>query len=142
MSILDIWKKRTAQRDKHASHEHAKVIVTEAEVEKSVKEAPASGSKRVAGQGYAVLIRPIVSEKTAGLETDGVYTFQVAESASKDAIKQAVKEVYGVWPTRVRVISGQGKWVRFGRFTGRRSDWKKALVTLPKGQSIRIHEGV
>jgi large subunit ribosomal protein L23 len=57
-------------------------------------------------------------------------------------IKRAVKELYGVMPARVTVAHVQGRYVRFGRSMGRRSDYKKAVVTLPKGSTITIHEGV
>ena len=57
-------------------------------------------------------------------------------------IKQAVKEIYGVVPLKVRIMNYEGKATRFGRTPGRKSDWKKALVTLPKGQSMKLHEGV
>ena len=69
-------------------------------------------------------------------------TGSVGKTATKDAIKKAIKDVYGIKPRRVNVIHTDGKNVRFGRFKGRRSDYKKAIVTLPKGQKIEIHEGV
>jgi len=47
-----------------------------------------------------------------------------------------------VIPKKVRIINVEGKKVRFGRQFGRRSDWKKAIITLAKNQSINIHEGV
>ena len=89
-----------------------------------------------------VLIRPFISEKAAIAETNGVYTFVVVDTATKIEIRNAVKQVYGVEPKKVRVMNMEGKAKRYGRNRGRRSDWKKAIVTLPKGQSISIHEGV
>lgn len=90
----------------------------------------------------SILVKPLVSEKAAIAETANTYTFVVTNDATKLTVKRAVKEVYGVMPIRVRMLNVQGKYVRFGRGYGRRSDWKKAIVTLPKGQTIRIHEGV
>jgi large subunit ribosomal protein L23 len=89
-----------------------------------------------------VLLGVHVSEKTAGTESTGVYTFRVAVTASKYDIKHAIANAYGVVPTDVRVMNVEGKTVRFGRTTGKRSDWKKALVTLPQGSHIDIHSGV
>lgn len=93
-------------------------------------------------QAARVLLRPVVSEKAVFLETGGTYTFAVKPGANKTLVKQAVKEAYGVMPVSVRVINVEGKDVRFGRSSGKRSDWKKAIVTLPKGKMISIHEGV
>ena len=89
----------------------------------------------------SVLTHPLVSEKAAHAEAQNVYTFVVARDTNKYAIKQAVKDIYGVMPMKVRIMNYEGKVAQGGR-GGRRSDWKKAVVTLAKGQSIRIHEGV
>lgn len=93
-------------------------------------------------QASRVLRQPVVTEKAARAEALGVYTFVVNRQATKGQIRQAVKVVYGVRPRLVRVINVEGKRTMFGRVSGKRSEWKKALVTLPKGQTIRIHEGV
>lgn len=106
---------------------------------KPLKKAPAPRAWHLA---HAVLLSPHVSEKSAVAEAVGVYTFLVARDATKDAIKQAVKDVYDVTPVSVRIAHMQGKAVRAGRGFGRRADWKKAMVALPKGQSIQLHEGV
>ncbi len=101
----------------------------------------ASGNAR-RGSAYRVLIQAVVSEKAALAETKGMYTFVVAVKASKEEIKAAVERVYGVRPTKVKTMNVEGKEVRFGRTIGRRKDWKKAIVTLAKGKTISIHEGV
>jgi large subunit ribosomal protein L23 len=89
-----------------------------------------------------VLLQPLVTEKSVIRESAGVYTFMVALGATKLTVKQAVKDIYGVLPSTVRMINVEGKRVRFGRTIGKRRDWKKAIVTLPKGKTIHIHEGV
>lgn len=98
--------------------------------------------KPVSAFARRVLVRPHVSEKAALGETAGVYTFVVSPRATKIEIRQAVKERYGVRPEKIRIVHVEGKEKRFGNTIGRRADWKKAIVTLPKGTSISIHEGV
>lgn len=89
-----------------------------------------------------VLIAPVMSEKAMQGEMQGKYTFFVAREATKIQVKQAVASIYGVLPVRVRMINTDGNNVRFGRFTGRRAATRKAVVTLPAGKQIAIHEGV
>ena len=89
-----------------------------------------------------VLLGAHVSEKAASVESQGRYTFKVARNATKLDIKQEVKAHYGVLPTDVRVMNVEGKRKRFGRTQGKRSDWKKAIVTLPEGKTIDIHSGI
>ena len=91
---------------------------------------------------YRVIVKPLITEKTAIMQSANKYTFVVAKWAQKTNVKQAIKEMYGVEPIDVNIINAQGHRVRFGRSAGKRSDWKKAVVTLPAGKSITIHEGV
>lgn len=106
------------------------------------KSAPAVKKNLSRSNAHRVLLHPLVSEKAAHAEANNVYTFVVSRSASKDAIKQSVKDVYGIMPVKVRVINTEGKIARHGRSIGRRNDWKKAMVTLPAGKTISVHEGV
>lgn len=89
-----------------------------------------------------ILIRPLVSEKTATLEAEGTYAFVINKKSNKYQVKEAVREVYGIMPKKVRIVNVEGKRTNFGRMLGKRSDWKKAFVALPKGKTINIHEGV
>jgi len=93
-------------------------------------------------EAYRIIINPVVSEKATSYESRGVYTFFVARNATKTQVKQAVKELFDIFPRQVRLINVQGKTVRFGRTRGRRKDRKKAIITLPKGATINIHEAV
>ncbi|MCX6779571.1 MAG: 50S ribosomal protein L23 [Candidatus Magasanikbacteria bacterium] len=90
----------------------------------------------------SILVRPVVTEKSAVKQSENKYTFIVVNGANKGAVRQAVFEVYGVKPLSVNMINVQGKPIRFGNHSGKRSDYKKAVVTLPKGKTIVIHEGV
>jgi len=85
---------------------------------------------------YRVLVRPIVSEKTARLEKDRQYSFVVSAEANKVEIKKAVEKHYRVHVTKVNIINSFGKSVRSGRTLGKRSDWRKAYVTVKEGESI------
>ena len=92
------------------------------------------------------VIRPVVTEKTsAQYAADKVYTFQVAPSASKPAIRQAIQAMFGVTVTAVRTINIRSKERRPGGLgrgrSGTRSAWKKAIVTLKEGDVIPIFEG-
>lgn len=91
---------------------------------------------------YRVLVKPLISEKGTFLNEENTYLFQVSKSANKFQIKQAIKSVYGVDPLKVRVMNISGKSRRSQRSTGKTSDWKKAMVTLPADQKLDLHEGV
>ena len=100
---------------------------------------PDSGASAVSS---CVVIKPLITEKAAVAQSLNKYSFIVNRRATKVEIKRAVKEIYGIVPTGVNISNIEGKRKFSGRVSGRRQDYKKALVTLPKGQSITIHEGV
>jgi large subunit ribosomal protein L23 len=84
-----------------------------------------------------VLLAPHVSEKGSKLaEKHNQVVFRVIKGASKPEIKQAVETLFKVRVTQVRTLNQKGKTKRFGQMEGRRSDWKKAYVTLAEGQEI------
>lgn len=88
---------------------------------------------------YAIIKRPLVTEKSSALMPEGVYTFEVALDANKSQIAQAVRDIFNVKVRKVRTSRLKGeknKRTRFGYFD--QSDRKKALVTLEKGESIEI----
>ena len=85
----------------------------------------------------ALLISPHVSEKAArATDKANQYVFRVLRDATKPEIRAAVQLMFAVEVEGVQVVNVGGKEKRFGRFTGRRSDWKKAYVSLKAGQSI------
>ena len=85
----------------------------------------------------ALLIAPHVSEKAARVtEKANQYVFRVLRDATKPEIRAAVQLMFSVEVEAVQTVNVGGKEKRFGRFTGRRSDWKKAYVSLKAGQSI------
>ena len=84
-----------------------------------------------------VIRRPLVTEKTTQLREDGrTVVFEVAREANKIDVKRAVEKLLGARVDGVRTANTQGKLKRQGRFVGRRSDWKKAYVTLKAGQKL------
>jgi len=84
-----------------------------------------------------IIRRPLVTEKTTLLREDGkTVVFVVARDANKIDVKRAVEKLLGAKVEGVRTANTQGKLKRQGRFVGRRSDWKKAYVTLKDGQKL------
>ena len=95
--------------------------------------APARPSERL----MALLVAPHVSEKASrATEKANQYVFRVLRDATKPEIRAAVQLMFSVEVEGVQVVNVGGKEKRFGRYTGRRSDWKKAYVSLKSGQSI------
>ena len=89
-----------------------------------------------------VLIRPLMTEKTMQQkEAQNTVAFRVKPDANKVEIRAAVESVFNVKVTAVRTASYEGKLKRMGRFQGRRSDWKKAIVQLAPGHKIDLVEG-
>ncbi len=90
-----------------------------------------------------IIIEPIVTEKsTVARENLNAYSFKVKPTASKHQIARAVEEIFSVTVISVHTIRMEGKMKRMGRFAGRRSSWKKAIVTLKKGDTVDFFEGV
>ena len=86
-----------------------------------------------------VILRPLVNEKTTDLrEKQNQYVFQVHSDATKATVKQAVEKFFSVKVTNVRTLVTHGKQKRVGQAIGRRSNWKKAIVTLAQGQNIDL----
>lgn len=91
---------------------------------------------------YRILVKPLITEKATNLGAENKYVFVVSRDANKIAVAKAVKAVYGVKPVKVNLINVAGKKVTRGRIHGCRRDWRKAIVTLAKGETIKIYEGV
>jgi large subunit ribosomal protein L23 len=89
-----------------------------------------------------VLIKPLITEKSNFNATENnTYVFQVGLTSNKIQIKQAVEAFFGVRVDSVRTLVVRGKVKRFGRFQGKRSNWKKAYVKLSNGHSIESLRG-
>ncbi|MDE2972372.1 MAG: 50S ribosomal protein L23 [Acidobacteriota bacterium] len=90
-----------------------------------------------------VILEPLTTEKAERLrETQNVVAFRVSPKANKIQIRRAVERLFEVEVKDVRTSNFTGKNKRWGRFVGRRPNWKKAYVTLQEGHSIEIFKGV
>lgn len=89
---------------------------------------------------YNVLVGPVITEKsTLCQKTANQVIFEVATWANKFQIKAAVEKMFSVQVVDVQTVNMKGKNKRFGRFKGRRKDWKKAIVRLQDNQSIDFY---
>jgi large subunit ribosomal protein L23 len=98
--------------------------------------------KNIAEKYYTILRHPVVTEKSSLGSQNGQITFAVSIDATKPEIKAAVEALYGVKVTAVNTLVRKGKARRFGGIMGRRSDEKKAMVTLAEGQTIDLAQQV
>jgi large subunit ribosomal protein L23 len=84
-----------------------------------------------------VIRRPLITEKTTVLrEAGNAIVFEVARNANKIDVKRAIEKLLGAKVADVRTSITRGKLKRQGRYVGRRSDWKKAYVTLRSGEKM------
>jgi large subunit ribosomal protein L23 len=94
-------------------------------------------------EARTVVRRALVTEKGTRLrEGQNGFLFEVARDANKVQIKKAVESIFNVKVDTVRTLRVHGKPKRMGRYAGHRPDWKKAVVTLKKGQTIELFEQV
>ncbi|MBD5092319.1 MAG: 50S ribosomal protein L23 [Clostridia bacterium] len=92
---------------------------------------------------YDIIIQPILSEKSFDGIPDKKYTFKVLKSATKSQIKAAVEQIFGVRVEKVNTVNYDGKLKRMGRNEGRRSAYKKAIVTLTaESKAIEFFESL
>jgi large subunit ribosomal protein L23 len=151
MSFLDRFTNKKDSKKSHAPKVAAPVEDASAKKPAAAAKVAVNAPKNEATQAatgskidaYAnVLVKPHVSEKAAHLAEKGIYVFDVPLNANKIEIRKAVESLYKVEVTGVRTQRGIGKAIMRGRISGSRSDWKKALVELKKGQTINLVEGV
>ena len=91
----------------------------------------------------SIVRRALITEKGTTLrETRNQYHFEVARDANKIEIKRAIEAIFSVKVGSVRTQQLRGKVKRQGRYAGRRSDWKKAIVTLKPDQKIELFEQI
>ncbi len=93
---------------------------------------------------HDIIVRPIITENSMDQLAERKYTFEVAKTANKVEIKQAIEEIFpGVKVDKVATMNMLGKVKRMGRSEGRRANWKKAVVTLTESsKTIEFFEGL
>ncbi|WP_017931339.1 50S ribosomal protein L23 [Robiginitomaculum antarcticum] len=96
----------------------------------------------IAARHYDTIVAPVITEKSSILSENNQVVFEVARSATKAEIKDAVEQLFKVKVTAVNTLVTKGKTKRFRGIAGRRRDVKKAVVTLKDGDSIDIATGL
>lgn len=92
---------------------------------------------------YDLIKRPLITEKTSIQKEElNQISFEVDRRANRTEIKGAVEKIFNVNVAAVRTVQVKGKVKRRGLITGKRRDWKKAIVTLKPGERIDFFEGV
>lgn len=90
-----------------------------------------------------IIVSPLITERNMVMRDDhNKYAFRVHLRATKSEIRKAVEELFDVRVISVTTMNMMGKGKRLGRFAGRRSAWKKAIVRVAEGQKIDIYEAV
>ena len=88
---------------------------------------------------YDIIIKPIITEKSAQLVENLQYTFEVAKDANKVEIKNAIEKIFNVKVESIRTINVKPKKRRVGRYSGLSNRYKKAIVKLADGQTIELN---
>jgi large subunit ribosomal protein L23 len=91
---------------------------------------------------YDVILAPVITEKATLLSEQNKVVFRVSLDSTKDEISAAIEELFKVEVLKVNTLVTKGKTKRFRGREGRRSDVKKAIVTLAEGQSIDVTTGL
>jgi len=87
-----------------------------------------------------IILKPVVTEKSAIFESGGKYVFRVLANTNKIEVKKAVEKIFGTKVADVNILNTQSKSKKRGKTTGTVSGYKKAIVTLKKGEKIKIRE--
>ena len=92
---------------------------------------------------YEIIKKPVITENSMDQMAERKYTFEVAKEANKIEIKKAVEEVFGVKVEKVTTMRVLGKVKRMGANSGKRPDWKKAIVKLAENsKTIEFFDGL
>jgi len=87
---------------------------------------------------HDIIIKPVLTEKSMDLQAENKFLFLVDRKANKTEIKNAIEKIFSVDVVKVNTMNVKGKPKRMGKFEGKTSDRKKAIVTLKEGQTIQL----
>ena len=151
MALLNIFKKSSKKQtpkapkrgtqpdtDRYPAQKVADVKDEEKKEESKVDEAPKAVVLKESRVAWRILREPHVTEKSTNLTSFNQYVFKVIGNPSKPEVKKAIEETHGVHVKKVAKISLPGKKRRRGKHIGWKSGYKKAIVTLRKGESIEV----
>lgn len=137
MAILDVLKKKKESSDKKRPIKKADVKIKPVKEEKE-KKITAKRILKESSIAPSVLVSPHITEKATVLAGGGVYIFKISSRSNKIMVKQAIKELYGVSPEKVRIIQSPSKKRNYRGYVGERAGHKKAMVYLKKGDKIEF----
>lgn len=124
-----------------ASQSESKIVVPAGDLSRVKKEKGyfKDAPETLRGSELSLLVlRPIITEKSTSLETEGKYVFEVLPKSTKQEVKKAIEKFYSVKVNSVRMINTHGKVRKVGRHEGRVSGKRKAIVTINKEQKIDL----
>lgn len=152
MGIFDKFKKKKIkEKPEQKEEKEKKKEIKEKEKKSETVKKPKPEEKpreviktkpKILSSAFRILKKPLISEKASVLSETGKYVFIIDKKAKKQEVKRAILDVYGIEPIKINFINIKGKIRRYGKTIGRTSDYKKAIITLPEGKVIQVHEGV
>ncbi len=132
MSILNIFKKKPVKKVAKKEKKPKKAV------EPTPKAVPKKIRKKQIGSAVLVLKSPHITEKATALMGKNQYVFKIFPKANKQMIKRAVEQIYDVDVVNVRIVSIPGKQKRLGKTKGWKQGYRKAIVSLKKGDEIEM----
>lgn len=118
------------------------MAIFEKKVEEKEQE-QAAPAQAASVSGFSVILqKPRISEKASKLSESGKYVFEVLKKANKISVKRAIEKAYNVRVVRVNMLNTMGKTRTYGKASGKRSDFKKAIVTLKEGDKIETGQSI
>ena len=138
MALFDFLKRKRKKEERMDAKKDSMPAPEKKGVRELASPTAAGRMRVVSARMLSDVIRPHVTERSRKMSQEGVYVFRVAEEATKHTIKEAIEALYRVAVTRVRVMHIPSKPRRRGLTQGTKKGYKKAAVTLSKGDHIEL----
>lgn len=139
MALRDLFKKKRKEPKKIKEPEKIELAAKTEEAKPEIKkERKTKPRKKISNLAYRVLASPHITEKAAALADKNQYVFKVFPETNKIEIKRAVEQIYDVNVLSVKIVNIPKKPKRWGRTTGWKKGYKKAIVKLKEGQKIEV----